>query len=182
MSLPSRSDSTNLLHEYIKNDALINHCEMVAKAMGSYALSLGLDSENVEKWRTAGLLHDLDWEMFPDEHPNNACNEILPSHGYPEDIINAIKAHAPERTGKQPETQIEKYLFACDELSGFLNAASLIRPNKFADMEVSSIKKKLKDKRFAANVSREDIKRGAELIGTTIENHIQFLIDTFKDN
>lgn len=177
----TRIDSLNLVHEYIKNEALVNHCEMVAKAMEAYARKLGKSDEEIEDWWTAGVLHDLDWEMFPDEHPNNACNSILPEKGYSELIINAIKAHAPQRTGKQPESDIEKYLFACDELSGFLNAAAMIRPNRFADMELSSIKKKLKDKRFAANVNREDIAHGVELIGSTLEDHIKFLIDTFKN-
>ncbi len=176
----SREDSILLVKEYIKNEALFNHCEMVAKAMEAYAKSLNLSDNEVESWWTAGMLHDLDWEKHPDEHPNKAVNEILPQKGYSEEVINAIKAHAPQRTNKNPEALIEKYLFACDELSGFLNASAMIRPNKFQDMEVSSIKKKLKDKRFAANVSREDIKLGAELIGKTIEEHIQFLIDVFK--
>ncbi len=180
--MPSREQSEKLLREYIKNESLINHCEMVAKAMESYARKLNLSDEEIQIWWTAGLLHDLDWEMYPDEHPNKACNEILIEKGYPEVVIEAIKAHAPERTGKQPVSEIDKYLFACDELSGFLNAASLIRPNKYQDMEVKSIKKKLKDKRFAANVNREDIKKGAELIGIPIEVHIAFLIDVFKNN
>lgn len=178
----NRDKTLKLLNEYIKNPALVNHCEMVGKAMEAYAKKLNLSSEEVEDWWTSGTLHDLDWEMYPDEHPNKACNEILPEIGYSENIINAIKAHASERTGKQPETTMEKYLFACDELSGFLNAAAMIRPNKFVDMEVTSIKKKLKDKRFAANVNREDIKQGAELIETPIEEHIQFLINVFKNH
>lgn len=178
--MTNREESTSLVKEYIKNEALYNHCEMVAKAMESYAKSLNLSPEEIEEWWTAGMLHDLDWEMYPDEHPNKAVNEILPQKGYSDAVIGAIKAHAPPRTGKNPEALIEKYLFACDELSGFLNAAALIRPNKFQDMEVSSIKKKLKDKRFAANVSREDIAQGAELIGKPIEEHIKFLIEVFK--
>lgn len=178
--MTTREDSISLVREYIKNEALFNHSEMVAKAMEAYAKSLNLSTEEVEEWWTSGILHDLDWEMFPDEHPNKAVNEILPQKGYSENVINAIKAHAPQRTGKTPEALIEKYLFACDELSGFLNAAALIRPNRFQDMEVSSIKKKLKDKRFAANVSREDITQGAEMIGKPIEEHIKFLIEVFK--
>lgn len=176
----TREDSVALLNEYVKTEALTNHCEMVAKAMEAYAKKLELPTEEIEEWWTAGLLHDLDWEKFPDEHPNKAVNEILPSKGYSTQILDAIKAHGPQRTGKYPEKPIEKYLFACDELSGFLNAASLIRPNKFADMEVSSVKKKLKDKHFAANVSREDITEGVRLIGVTLEEHIQFLINVFK--
>jgi predicted hydrolase (HD superfamily) len=105
-------------------------------------------------------------------------SEIL--NDYPAELIEAIRAHAPERTGKQPETLIERYLFACDEISGLMHAVSLMRPNGFADMKPKSVKKKLKDKSFAANVNREDIERGFNLIGKTPEEHISFLIEVFK--
>lgn len=177
MALPSRQDSQKLLSQYIKNTALNHHCQMVARAMEAYAKALGEDSD---LWYQAGLLHDLDWEMYPDEHPNKAVKEILTE--YPEALKLAILAHGPDRTGKQPETLIERYLFACDELSGIMHAVSLMRPNGFADMEVKSVKKKLKDKSFAANVSREDINRGFELIGKTPEEHIGFLIQVFKQS
>ena len=165
----------DLLHHYIKNSALITHSEMVAKAMRAYAKELG---EDEELWYQAGLLHDLDWEMFPDEHPNKAINELL--SGYPQEILDAIASHAPQRTGKQPETLLERYLFACDELSGLMHAASLMRPNGFQDMEAKSIKKKIKDKAFARNVSREDIQKGFELIEKTPDEHISFLIKIFQ--
>lgn len=172
--LPSRDKAEALLDQYVKNAALRHHMDMVATAMAAYATALG---EDAELWYQAGLLHDLDWEMFPDEHPNKAVNEII--HEYPEALKDAILAHGPERTGKQPETLIERYLFANDELSGFLHAVSLMRPNGFDGMEVKSVKKKLKDKSFAANVSRADIERGFELIGKTPDEHIQFLIEVF---
>lgn len=173
--VPSRAAAEKLLAEYIKNDALTHHCRMVARAMEAYAQALG---EEAELWYQTGLLHDLDWEMYPDEHPNKAITEILKD--YPESLKQAIAAHAPDRTGKHPETTIEKYLFACDELSGIMHAVSLMRPNGFSDMEVKSVKKKLKDKSFAANVSRDDIIQGMELIGKTPEEHIGFLIEVFK--
>ena len=173
--LPSRQDSANLLDKYIKNPALKRHCEMVAVGLAAYAKVLG---ENEDEWWTAGLLHDLDWEAYPQEHPKKALAELLSD--YPDSIKQAIAAHAPQRTGKQPETLLDKYLFACDELSGFLNAVSLMRPTKFEGMEVKSVKKKLKDKSFAANVSREDINRGFALIGKTPEEHIGFLIEVFR--
>lgn len=179
MNTPSRNKSEQLLHEYIDNENLRNHCEMVALAMESYAHHLDKSDEEIDKWWTAGLLHDLDWEKFPNEHPNKAVNEILPEHGYSKEVIEAIKAHAPERTGKEPVTEIERYLFACDELSGFMNAVSLMRPNGFDDMKVKSVTKKLKDTRFAENVPREDIKKGAELIERDLKDHIQFLIGVF---
>lgn len=153
---------------------------MVALAMEAYAKVLDKPEEVATQWWTAGLLHDLDWEKYPDEHPNKAVNEILPECGYSQDILEAIKAHAPERTGKFPETEMERYLFACDEISGFMNAVSLMRPGGFVDMNVKSVSKKLKDARFAANVSREDIKKGAQLIGKDLNAHIAFLIEVFK--
>lgn len=177
----SRSDSEQLMKKYIDNENLQRHCYMVASAMEAYAGELGLTDEEIEKWWTTGLLHDLDWEKYPDEHPNKAVNEILPEKGYSEDIIEAIKAHAPERTGKQPETELDCYLFACDELSGFMYAVSLMRPNKFQDMKPKSVTKKLKDKRFAENVSRDDIKKGAKLIDKELREHILFLINVFKN-
>jgi len=174
--LPSREESEKLLKQYVHNPALLHHCYMVAQAMQAYASTLG---EDQELWYQAGLLHDLDWEMYPDEHPHKAVNELLNS--YPSVLIAAITAHAPGRTGKQPNTLIEKYLFACDEISGLMHAVSLMRPNGFADMEVKSVKKKMKDKSFAANVSREDIQQGFELIGKTPEEHIGFLIKVFQN-
>lgn len=174
-ALPSREQSHTLLEHYIENKALAYHCFMVARAMEAYALTLGEDSE---LWYQTGLLHDLDWEKYPDEHPHRAVTEILKE--YPDEMKKAILAHAPGRTGKKPETLLEKYLFACDELSGIMNAVSLMRPNGFADMKPKSVTKKLKDKSFAANVSREDIALGFALIEKTPEEHITFLIEVFK--
>lgn len=176
-----RTESENLLCEYIENENLRHHCHMVARATEAYARELNKSEEVIEQWWTAGLLHDLDWEKFPEEHPNKAVTDILPERGYDDVIIKAIEAHAPERTGRMPEDEIERYLFACDELSGFMNAVSLMRPNGFKDMKVKSVTKKLKDKRFAESVPREDIRRGAELIGIPLNEHIRFLIDVFKD-
>lgn len=176
----TREDSKDLLKSYIESESLLNHSIMVAQAMEAYARHLKKEEAEIEEWWTAGLLHDLDWEKYPDEHPNKAVNEILPENGYSEDVIEAIRAHAPDRTGKEPETEIERYLFACDELSGFMNAVSLMRPNKFEDMKVKSVTKKLKDSKFAANVPREDIKKGASLIDTELNDHIAFMIDVYR--
>lgn len=180
MNAPTKESSEKLLSQYVKSESLINHCKMVAQAMEAYARHLGKEEAEIEEWWMAGLLHDLDWEKFPDEHPNKAVNEILPEKGYSGKIIDAIKAHAPERTGKEPETEIERYLFACDELSGFMNAVSLMRPNKFEDMKVKSVTKKLKDLKFAANVPREDIQKGAILIDAELRDHIAFMIEVYR--
>jgi len=176
-----RETSMKLVNEYIDKESLRHHCLMVARAMEAYAKVLKMNDEDVAEWWTAGLLHDLDWEKYPEEHPTVAVEQILPKKGYSNKVIEAIKAHAPERTGKEPETPIEKYLFACDELSGFMHAVSLVRPNGFSDMKVKSVKKKLKDKNFAAAVPREDIKKGVEYIGSKLNDHIAFLIQVFRD-
>lgn len=180
MPEPDRNQSIALLEEFIKSDSLRQHCYMVATAMEGYADLLHLSNIEKHEWWTAGLLHDLDWEKYPDEHPAIAVREILPNHGYGSGVVNAIKAHAPLRTGKEPEDKIERYLFACDELSGFMNAVSLMRPNGFSDMKVKSVTKKLKDSRFAENVPRSDITKGASLISLPLQEHIQNLINIFK--
>lgn len=166
-----------LLTEYISSPSLRRHCQMVGQAMQAYAHKLG---ENEELWYVSGLLHDLDWEQFPDEHPHKAITEILPASGAPQEMLDAIAAHAPGRTGKQAITSLDKHLFACDEICGFLDALAKLRPNGYSDMEWSSVKKKLKDKAFAANVSREDITQGAELIGVPLNEHVTFLISVFR--
>lgn len=168
------------MHQWIEADALRHHCEMVARAMRAYAGKLNKTDEETARWVVAGLLHDIDWEKKSDEHPNFALNHIFPEYELPEAVTQAIRAHAPERTGRHPETEIERYLFACDELSGFMHAVSLMRPDGFKGMKAKSVTKKLKDKRFAASVSREDIRRGAELINTDLNAHIVFLAREFE--
>ncbi len=176
----TRTESISLLNKYIEDDGLKRHCMMVGQAMEAYAKILGKNMEDIEKWWAAGVLHDLDWEKYPEEHPNKAVNEILPPLGYPKDVIEAIKTHAPNRSGKYPDTPIERYLFACDELSGFMYAVSLMRPGGFEGMKVKSVTKKLKTANFAANVSREDIHEGAALIDKELNKHIAFLIQVFS--
>lgn len=171
----NKADAEKLLNTYMKNESLLLHSHMVAKALEAYADSLG---ENKDLWYITGLLHDLDWEAFPDEHPNKALAEFLLE--YPEELRVAIAEHAPHRTGVEPASLLGRYLFASDELSGLMRAASLMKPDGFASMEVSSIKKKIKDKAFARNVSREDIQKGFELIGKTPDEHITFLLEVFK--
>ena len=168
-----------LLEEWIENPNLRHHCTMVATAMKAYAEELSLSDYEIHDWWLAGLLHDLDWEKYPDEHPNKAINDVFPNFDLNEAVISAIATHAPERTGRHPESSIERHLFACDELSGFMHAVSLMRPNGFEDMNAKSVTKKLKDKKFAEAVSREDIKQGAEMIGKELNDHITFLIKVF---
>ncbi len=176
MTLPTRQQSTQLLKQYVENEKLRHHCYMVANAMEAYAKTLGQDEE---LWYQKGLLHDLDWEKYPKQHPHYAVKNLL--NDYPEELKNAVLAHGPQITGREPETLMERYLFACDELSGLMHATSLMRPNGFTDMKYKSVKKKIKDKSFAANVSREDIQKGFELIGKEPQEHVTFLIDVFKN-
>ena len=176
----NKEEAQALLQHHIENPNLRLHCEMVATAMFAYANKLGKLEDEAHAWWLAGLLHDLDWEKYPDEHPNYALRHIFPNTDLPQEVLGAIKAHAPERTGAQPDTEIERYLFACDEISGFMHAVSLMRPEGFKGMNAKSVTKKLKDKRFAANVSREDIRRGAELIETELADHIVFLAGVFE--
>jgi predicted hydrolase (HD superfamily) len=138
------------------------------------------ENEEEEPWGIAGLLHDFDYEMYPNapDHPLKG-SEILKEKGYPDDVRNAILGHATY-TGVPRESRMAKALYACDELCGFIMACSLIRPNKIADLEVSSVKKKLKDKGFARNVNREDITRGCEELGVPIDEHIGFVIGAMK--
>ena len=166
-----------LLKEYTKSDALLKHMYAVEAAMRAYARR---GKENDETWGLAGLLHDFDYEMFPNapDHPLKG-SEILKERGCPEDVRVAILGHA-SYTGVPRETRMAKALYACDELCGFVMACSLIRPNKIADLEPSSVKKKLKDKGFARNVNREDILKGSEEFGVTLDEHIRLVIDAMK--
>jgi len=173
------NDSEILLRKYIKNENLIKHCYAVESAMKYYAGLLGEDSE---KWGAAGLLHDLDWEMYPDTHPNTAV-PILEEAGYDKEFIDAILGHAyPDRTDVPRKTQLAKYLFACDEITGFIMAYSLMKQNGLIDVESKSIKKKMKDKAFARNVNREDIVKGAEDIGVELDVHINNIIESMKQD
>ncbi len=173
----TRQKALDLLFEYTKSDALRKHAFAVESAMRSYAAKFGGD---VEEWGAVGLLHDFDYEQFPQfpEHPTKG-SEILKDHGYGEQFRITILGHVPDMKVAR-ETPMSKSLFACDELCGFIMAAALIRPNKIADLGVSSVKKKLKDKAFARAVSREDIQMGAEQLGVPFDEHIQVVIDAMK--
>jgi len=139
-------------------------------------------NEDEERWAAAGLLHDLDWEMFPETHPNTAV-PILEESGYDKEIIDAILGHAyPDRTNVPRESTLAKYLFACDEITGFITAYSMMKENGLDDVEAKSIIKKMKDKAFARNVSRDDIVKGSEDIGIGIEEHISNVIEAMKND
>jgi len=174
----NRQEAWDLMTQYTKSENLRKHMLAVEAAMRFYAKKFG---EDEEKWAVVGLLHDFDYEQHPtpEEHPFVGV-KILQEKGYPEEMTRAILSHA-DYSGVVPESNMEKSLFAVDELSGFIVAVSLVRPSKsILDLKVKSVKKKLKTKAFAANVSREDIQKGSEMLELSIEEHIQNVIDAMK--
>lgn len=175
-TIPDRTEAVALLESWVENQGLRKHMLGVEAAVRHYARMHG---ENEDLWGIAGLLHDLDWERYPDEHPHRGLNE-LEDRGYPEAILQAIRAHAPNRTGVEPDTLMDRVLFACDELSGLVYACCLVRPNGIDDLAPKSVTKKLKDKAFAAGVDREDVARGVELLGIERSEHIQNVIDGMR--
>lgn len=172
--MPSYDDALALFHEWTETESLRRHGYAVEAAMAAYARQRGADEET---WRITGLLHDLDYERHPslDEHPRVGVAE-LERRGYPEDVRQAILGHATY-LGVPRETPLAKTLFAVDELAGFVTAVAFVRPDGLEGMTPSSVKKKLKDKRFAAAVSRDDIRQGAEELGVDLDAHIQTVID-----
>jgi putative nucleotidyltransferase with HDIG domain len=166
------------LHEWIQNPNLRKHCCAVEAAMRHHARLLGADEE---RWGLAGLIHDFDWERHPDavRHPVEGV-KVLRGLGWPEDICQAVLGHATH-TGVPRATPMAQVLYACDELCGFLVACALVRPSRsLADLEVSSVKKKLKDKAFARGVDRDEVRRGAEELGVPLDDHIRFVIEALR--
>lgn len=173
-----REQAFGLLKEYVKGEGLIKHCLAAEVAMRAYAPRFGGDPD---LWGLAGLLHDFDWEIHPDAEGHPAAGApILREAGVPEEVVYAILAHA-EYLNLERKSWMDKALPAVDELSGFIIAVALVRPSKsLRDVEVSSVKKKMKDKAFARAVKREDITQGAELLETSLEEHIQFVLNAMK--
>jgi putative nucleotidyltransferase with HDIG domain len=174
----NRTDAFALLNEYVKDPGLVRHMVTVEIAMRAYAEKLG---ENADMWGFVGLLHDFDYERWPNppDHPLQG-SKILRERGYPEDVIYAILSHADYLTDYPRVHLMDKALYACDELAGFITAAALVRPNGITDMTASSVKKKMKAKGFARTVNRDDITRGAADFGVDLTAHIQFVIDALK--
>jgi predicted hydrolase (HD superfamily) len=179
----TRDEALALMHEYTPSDALRKHMYAVEAAMRAYAAKYGEDQDT---WGVVGLLHDFDYERFPNdahsptaEHPSEG-SRILAAQGYPEHLRRAILGHA-SYTGVPRDTLLARTLFAVDELCGFLVACALVRPSRsLADLEVSSVKKKLKDKAFARGVNREEVRQGAEELGVPLDDHIQFVIQALR--
>ena len=176
--VPTREDALALLREFNGSESLVNHALAVEGTMRFIARKHG---ENEDEWGIVGLIHDLDYERYPDlsDHPFKGA-EILRSMNIKEDWIRAILGHG-DHTGVGRDTKMAQALYACDEITGFVVAVALVRPSKkLADLMVKSVKKKLKDKAFAAKVSREDIEKGAAELGIPLEEHIEFVIEAMK--
>ncbi|MDA1230387.1 MAG: HDIG domain-containing protein [Planctomycetota bacterium] len=170
----SRSNNLKLLHEYTQSASLIRHMLAVEAAVRAYAVHFG---EDADKWATVGLMHDFDYERWPDPpaHPLKGA-EILQQHGYPDDVIYAIKSHADYLTDCPRVSRLDKTLYACDELCGFIVACALMRPERLQGMAPKSVRKKMKQLSFAAAVNRDDITRGAADLGVDLNDHIAFVI------
>ncbi len=178
----TREEAHSLMCEWVKNEALRKHMYSVEAAMRAYAKKSG---ENEEEWGICGLIHDFDYEKYPDVdaekktgHPFEGV-KVLKEKKYPESIIQAVLGHA-KYSGVSRETPMAKTLFAVDELCGFLVACALMRPDKFQTLEAASVVKKLKDKKFAAKVSREDIDLGIQELGVEKNEHINFVISALR--
>jgi putative nucleotidyltransferase with HDIG domain len=173
---PTRSEALQLLEAWVQNEGLRNHMKAVEAAVRFYARRANADEE---VWGLTGLLHDLDWEKYPEEHPKRAVEELR-RLGYPDEMLQAILAHRADFTGVAPQTELDKTLVACDELTGLINATALVRPTGIDDLTPKSVKKKMKDKAFAAGVDRDDVMHGAELLGVDFDQHVANVIEAMQ--
>lgn len=169
-------EANSLLSEWVKNEKLVFHMKQVGHLMKSYAEFKGYDKSTQQMWYIAGLLHDADWDQWPDEHCKKIIEELESRNQDPR-IMKAIASHGPIHFGVEPESEMDKMLYAFDELSGLIHAYSLMRPQAYEGMEIKGVKKRLKDKSFAAQVSREDIADASERAGMPVEELIKFVIE-----
>lgn len=176
-NLPSKEEAFKLLEEHVKDNYQKLHAQMVAESLKTYAQKFG---EDEGLWYITGLLHDLDYFEFPEEHVTKEV-EWFKQWNYPEELIHAVSAHYWRKTNVLPESRLAAALIAIDELAGFLYAYSLMRPNGWDGMEASSVKKKFKDKTFAAKIDREEILFGIEKLTVDFNEHVSFLINVYKD-
>jgi putative nucleotidyltransferase with HDIG domain len=182
MNWPTRAEAWELLNEYTTNPNLIKHALAVEAAMRAYARHF---NEDEEQWGVVGLIHDFEYEQYPDLGPEGhpfKGTEILREKGWPEALIRGVQAHAPDLTGVTLDSSMEKTIYAVDELTGLITAVALVRPSKsIMDVKVSSVKKKWKDRAFAAGANREDIERGAELLGIPLADHIAIVLTALQE-
>lgn len=180
-NLMTIEEAYTLLNDWVPNERLRLHMKQVAAVMKTWAIEKEkADEQTAFKWELAGLLHDADWEKYPDDHCRIIIEELEKRKTDPE-VIRCIACHGPRYFGVEPETKMEKMIYAFDELSGFVHAAALIRPTRYEGLEVKSVLKRLKSPSFAAQVSREDIQDAISRIDNSLEEIIQFIIDHQKD-
>ncbi len=183
--LPSRDDALALVHEFTAGESLRKHMLAVETAMRAYAEQRG---DDVERWGLAGLIHDFDYERFPndahsatEEHPAEGVRQLR-ERGWPEDVLDAVMGHA-HYTGTPRESAMAKTLFAVDELTGLITATALVKPSRSVlDVDARSVRKKMKDKAFARGVNRDDVIQGAEALGVDLDEHIAFVIAAMQRN
>ncbi|HTQ64463.1 MAG TPA: HD domain-containing protein [Puia sp.] len=174
--LISFGEANALLNDWVTNDRLRLHMRQVAALMKAWAVEKeGADEKTALKWEIAGLLHDADWEKYPDDHCRIIIEKLEEMHIDPE-VIHCIASHGPRYFGVEPETKMDKMIYAFDELSGFIHASALIRPTKYEGMDVKSVLKKLKTPSFAAQVNRDDITDAISRIDYSLEQIIEFII------
>ena len=182
-NLPSRDEAIALMHEYTQSESLRKHMLAVEAAMRAYAAKFG---EDPDRWGLAGLIHDFDYERYPNSehsategHPSHGVG-VLRERGWPDDILQAILGHATY-SGVARETRMARTLFAVDELTGLITATALVRPSKsLHEVDARSVRKKMKDKAFARGVSRDDVLQGAADLGVDLDEHIQFVVDAMR--
>lgn len=180
-NLISLEDATSLLNEWVPNERLRLHMKQVAAVMKAWAVEKeNADEQEALKWELSGLLHDADWEKFPDDHCRIIIEE-LENRNVDSEILHCIASHGPRYFGVEPNNTMDKMIYAFDELSGFVHAAALIRPTRYEGLEVKSVLKRLKAPSFAAQVNRDDIYDAISRIDQTLEEIIQFVIDHQKD-
>ena len=172
----TREEAEAILGDWVKNDRLVLHMKQVGRLMRAWALEKeGLDEAGAWRWEMAGLLHDADWDQWPELHCSKIIEELETRNVDPE-IIRAIASHGPAHFGVEPETKMDRMLYAFDELSGLVHAYSLMRPEGYAGMELKGVKKRLKEKSFAAGVNRDDIDDATQRAGISVDELIQFII------
>jgi len=174
---PTRDQAWETLTKYTQSEPLRRHALAVEAAVGAYAQKFG---EDEELWRVTALLHDFDYEMHPtlDQHPQDGA-PILREEGYPDEVVEGVLSHA-EHLGLPRDTALKKTLFACDELSGFIHACGLVRPDGIDTLEPKSVRKKLKQPSFASGVNRDDVYKGAEALGVDLNEHIAFVTEALR--
>ena len=176
--IPTPEQALEIIKKYNKEPFHIEHAQTVSKVLGEFAKDY--DADNVEYWKTVGMLHDIDFELYPDEHCKK-CIELMRDESIDEDIIRSVCSHGYGICSDvEPEKQMEKVLFAVDELTGLIGAAAKMRPTGISDMEASSLKKKFKDKKFAAGCSRDVISKGADMMGMELTELFSKTIEAMR--